>query len=59
MAKQTCLRSLRLMKGRMWHFASRCAKFSALAPAVHGLLHYLWRNGGLAPNYADAGEPAR
>jgi hypothetical protein len=43
---------LRLIEGRMWHFASRYAKFSALARVVHGFLHYLWRNGGLVPNYA-------
>ena len=36
----------------MWHFASRYAKFSALARAVHGLQRYLWRNGDLIPNYA-------
>jgi hypothetical protein len=43
---------LRLIEGRIWHFASRYAKFSALARAVHGFQHYLWRNGGLVPNYA-------
>jgi len=43
---------LRLIEGRMWHFASSYAKFSALARAVNGFLHYLWRNGGLVPNYA-------
>ena len=37
----------------MWHFASRYAKFSALARAVHGCQHYLWRNGHLIPNYAQ------
>ena len=36
----------------MWHFASRYAKFSALARAVHGFQRYLWRNGHLIPNYA-------
>jgi hypothetical protein len=34
------------------HFASRYAKSSALARAVHGFQHNLWRNGGLVPNYA-------
>src|ERR671938_679517 len=43
---------LRRIEGRMWHFASRSAKFSALARAVHGLQRYLWRNGDLIPNYA-------
>jgi hypothetical protein len=37
---------------RMWHFASRYAKFSALARAVHGVQRYVWRNGDLIPNYA-------
>src|SRR5919199_1770920 len=37
---------------RMWQFASRYAKFSALARAVHGFQRYLWRNGYLIPNYA-------
>src|SRR5437764_8122870 len=36
----------------MWHFASRYAKFTALARAVHGFQRYLWRNGHLIPNYA-------
>jgi hypothetical protein len=43
---------LRLLEGRMWHFASRYTKFAALARAVHGLQRYLWRNGDLIPNYA-------
>jgi hypothetical protein len=43
---------LRLLEGRMWHFASRYATFPALARAVHGLQRYLWRNGHLIPNYA-------
>ncbi len=43
---------LRLLEGRMWHFANRYAKFSALARAVHGFQRYLWRNGHLIPNYA-------
>jgi hypothetical protein len=37
---------------RMWHFATRYSKFSALARAVHGLQRYLWRNGDLIPSYA-------
>ena len=37
---------------RMWHFATRYAKFSRLARAVHGLQRYLWRNGDPIPNYA-------
>ena len=37
---------------RMWHFASRYSKFSALARAVHSLQRYRWRNGDLIPNYA-------
>ena len=36
----------------MWHFATRYAKFSALARAVHGFQRYLWRNAHLIPNYA-------
>jgi hypothetical protein len=43
---------LRLLEGRMWHFATRYAKFLALARAVHGFQRYLWRNGHLIPNYA-------
>ena len=43
---------LRLLEGRMRHFASRYARFSALARAVHGFQRYLWRNGDLIPNYA-------
>jgi hypothetical protein len=43
---------LRQLEGRMWCFASRYAKFSALARAVHGFQRYLWRNGHLIPNYA-------
>jgi hypothetical protein len=43
---------MRLVEGRMWYFASRYAKFSALARAVHGFQRYLWRNGHLIPNYA-------
>jgi hypothetical protein len=43
---------LQLIECRMWHFASRYAKFSALARAVHGFQRYLWRNGHLIPNYA-------
>jgi hypothetical protein len=34
------------------NFASRYAKFSALARAVHGFQRYLWRNGHLIPKYA-------
>ena len=44
---------------RMWHLASRYAKFSALARAVHGLQRYLWRNGDLIPNYARRHRGAR
>jgi hypothetical protein len=44
---------LRLIEHRMWHFASRYAKFSALARAVHGFQRYLWRSGHLIPNYAQ------
>ncbi len=44
---------LRRIEGRMWHFASRYAKFPALARAVHGFQRYLWRNGHLIPNYAQ------
>jgi hypothetical protein len=36
----------------MWHFATRYAKFLALARAVHAFQRYLWRNGHLIPNYA-------
>jgi hypothetical protein len=43
---------LRRIEWRMWHFAGRYAKFSALARAVHGFQRYLWRNGHLIPNYA-------
>ncbi|MBV9583063.1 MAG: hypothetical protein JO057_31135 [Chloroflexi bacterium] len=48
---------LRLTEWRMWHFASCYVKFWALARAVRGFQRYLWRNGGLVPNYA--GGPAR
>jgi len=51
---------LRVLEGRMWHFASRYSKFSALARAVHGFQRYLWRNGHLIANYARrrrAGQP--
>jgi hypothetical protein len=44
---------LRLIEWRMWHFATRYAKFAALARAVHGFQRYLWRNGHLIPNYAQ------
>ena len=47
------LESLWLIEWRMWHFATRYAKFSALPRAVHRLQHYLWRNGDLIPNYAQ------
>jgi hypothetical protein len=43
---------LRVLEGRMWHFASRYSKFSALARAVHGFQRYLWRNAHLIANYA-------
>jgi hypothetical protein len=43
---------LRRIEGRMWHFASRYAKFAALARVVHAFQRYLWRNGHLIPNYA-------
>jgi hypothetical protein len=42
----------RLLEGRMWHLASRHAKFPALARAVHGFQRYPWRNAHLIPNYA-------
>jgi hypothetical protein len=40
---------LRLPEGHMWHLASRYAKFSALARAVHGFQRHLWRNAELIP----------
>src|SRR5436309_14219957 len=43
----------------MWHFASRYAKFTALARAVHGFQRYLWRNGHLIPNYARRRRPGQ
>jgi hypothetical protein len=41
---------LRRIEHRMWQFASRYARFSALARAVHGFQRYLWRNSHLIPN---------
>src|SRR5919201_1301769 len=41
-----------LIEWRMWHFACRYSRCSALARAVHGLQRYLWRNGDVIPNYA-------
>jgi hypothetical protein len=43
---------LRQIEWRMWHFAGSYAKFWPLARVVHGFQRYLWRNGGLVPNYA-------
>ena len=43
---------LRHIEWHMWHFASSYAKFWPLARLVHGFQRYLWRNGGLVPNYA-------
>ena len=43
---------LRQIEWHMWHFASSYAKFWPLARLVHGFQRYLWRNGGLVPNYA-------
>jgi hypothetical protein len=42
-----------LIEGRMWHFASRYSKFSALARAVHKFQGYVRRNADLIPNYAQ------
>ena len=44
---------LRRLEWRMWHFASRYAKFSALARAVHKVQGYVRRNADLIPNYAQ------
>jgi len=41
------------LEWRMWHVASRYARFSALARAVHGFQRYLRRNGHLIPSYAQ------
>ena len=43
---------LRQLEWRIWHFAARYTRFSALARAAHGFQRYLWRNGDLIPNYA-------
>jgi hypothetical protein len=41
------------LESRMWHFATRYSKFSALARAVHGFQRYVRRNRHLIPNYAQ------
>jgi hypothetical protein len=43
---------LRRIEGRMWHFANCYPKFWPLARLVRSFQRYLWRNGGLVPNYA-------
>jgi hypothetical protein len=43
---------LRRIEQRIWHFARRYAKVSALARAVHDFQRYLWRTGHLIPNDA-------